>query len=485
MNHPQNPQAQPELTFEAFGFKQTILRGLQEAGFKTPSPIQQQVIPLILAGHDLVGQAHTGTGKTAAFGLPTMNALDKTKGVDMLVITPTRELATQVSEELFRLGSYQGIKTATIYGGRSMARQLELIRRGAQIVVATPGRLLDMLSSGHLPQFKPSIVVLDEADEMLDMGFLEDIQKIFTFLPKKRQTLLFSATMPVPIQKLAKEILNQPMFVSVTARETSNIDIKQCYYVIEEYERDDAIIRLIDCYEPVKSVIFCRTRKDVDRLGIALTSKGYSARGLHGEMEQSQREEVIAAFRSGKLEILVATDVAARGLNIVDITHVFNYHIPFDPESYVHRIGRTARGGRKGVAITLVTPSEYRELQRISKTIGSPIEQNFIPTRKEASKVMVMKLVESIQHQALNDQAVEVLKALEARAGLDLTQVTLKILSMITMQQRVSGPDQIGIDVNRCEKILSNAREFSGRRRFGGRSHGSGRAHAPNSRPRR
>lgn len=464
-------QESPQPTFEAFGFKEPILRGLKEAGFKTPSPIQQKVIPLILAGNDLVGQAHTGTGKTAAFGLPTMNALSGNKGVEMLVITPTRELATQVSDELFRLGSYQGIKTATVYGGRSMSRQLELIRRGAQIIVATPGRLLDMLSSGQLQNFKPSFVVLDEADEMLDMGFLEDIQKIFTFLPKKRQTLLFSATMPVPIQKLAKEILNNPVFVSVTTKDTTNIDIKQYYYVIEEHERDDAVIRLIDCYEPVKSVIFCRTKKEVDRLGMALTSRGYLARGLHGDMEQAQREDVVSAFRSGKIEILVATDVAARGLNIVDISHVFNYHIPFDPESYVHRIGRTARAGRKGVAITLVTPLEYKELQRISKTIGSSIEQNFIPTRSEAKKALVLKLVETIRRQALNDQAGEVLKALEEE--MDLAQVTLKIISMLMTQQSVSGPDNIGIDINRCEKILKNARESGRHRRsFGGRNHG-------------
>ena len=403
-----------------------------------------------------------------------MNSLSGNKGVEMLVITPTRELATQVSDELFRLGSYQGIKTTTVYGGRSMSRQLELIRRGVQIVVATPGRLLDMLSSGQLTNFKPSIVVLDEADEMLDMGFLEDIQKIFTYLPKKRQTLLFSATMPGPIQKLAKDILHEPVFVSVTAKETTNVDIKQYYYVIEEHERDDAVIRLIDCYEPVKSVIFCRTKKEVDRLGMSLNSRGYLARGLHGDMEQAQREDVISAFRSGKIEILVATDVAARGLNIVDITHVFNYHIPFDPENYVHRIGRTGRAGRKGVAITLVTPIEYKELQRISKTIGSTIEQNFIPSRSEAKKVMVMKLVETIRRQALNDQAGEVLKALEEE--MDSTQVTMKIISMLMSQQSVSGPDSIGIDVNRCEKILKSAGESHGRRRRSGGGRGYGRS---------
>lgn len=460
------PQETPLESFDSFGLKATIMRGIKDAGFKIPSPIQQKVIPIILEGKDLVAQAHTGTGKTAAFGLPAMHMLHLNKGVEMLVITPTRELATQVSDELFRLGSHQGIKTATVYGGRSMSRQLELIRRGSQIIVATPGRLLDMLSSGHLPHFRPSIVVLDEADEMLDMGFLEDIQKIFTFLPKKRQTLLFSATMPAPIQKLAKEILDTPAFVSVTAKETSNKDIKQYYYVIEDHERDDAVIRLIDCYEPTKSVIFCRTRKEVDRLGEALQSRGYMARGLHGEMEQRQREDVINAFRSGRVEILVATDVAARGLNVVDISHVFNYHIPFDPESYVHRIGRTARAGRKGMAITLVTPLEYKELQRILKTVGSTIEQNYIPNRREASKVLVMKLVETIRRHSLSEEAGEVLKALEEE--MDIPQIAMKLISMLMSKQNVVGPDNIGIDVNRMEKILKNAGDSVRRRRGGG-----------------
>lgn len=461
-----HPQETPLESFDSFGLKATIMRGVRDAGFKIPSPIQQKVIPIIMQGKDLVAQAHTGTGKTAAFGLPAMHMLLLNKGVEMLVITPTRELATQVSDELFRLGSHQGVKTATVYGGRAMSRQLELIRRGSQVIVATPGRLLDMLESGHLPHFRPSIVVLDEADEMLDMGFLDDIQKIFTFLPKKRQTLLFSATMPAPIQKLAKEILTTPVFVSVTAAETTNKDIKQYYYVIEDHEREDAVIRLIDCYEPAKSVIFCRTRKEVDRLGEALMSRGYMARGLHGEMEQRQREDVINAFRSGKVEILVATDVAARGLNIVDISHVFNYHIPFDPESYVHRIGRTARAGRKGMAITLVTPLEHKELQRILKTVGTTIEQNYVPNRSEASKVLVMKLVETIRRQSLSEESGQVLKALEEE--MDLSQIAMKLISMLMTKQNVAGPDNIGIDVSRMEKILKNAGDSGRRRRPGG-----------------
>jgi len=457
-----NQQAVAECTFESFGLKEQILKGITEAGFKVPSPIQQKVIPLILTGVDLIGQAHTGTGKTAAFGLPALSMMQKNKGVELLVITPTRELATQVSDELFRLGSFAGIKTATIYGGKSFSGQLESIRRGAQVVVATPGRLLDMLQSGRLANFRPSIVVLDEADEMLDMGFLEDIQAIFTFLPKNRQTLLFSATMPMPIQRLAKDILKDPEFISVTQRETSNKDIKQHYYVIEDYERDDAVVRLIDASDPEKSVIFCRTRKEVDRVGTVLVSRGYLARGLHGEMEQNQREEVIGLFRAGKINILVATDVAARGLNVVDISHVYNYHIPFDSESYVHRIGRTARAGRKGVAVTLVTPLEFKELQRITKSVGTAIEQSFIPTLSDVKKVQCGKLVEEIRRQPLCEEAGLILAALEEE--MDLAQINFKLISMILSRQPLVGPDKIGIDITRIQKLLKQGSEGSNRR---------------------
>lgn len=463
-NLPEVKIAQPVVTctFESFGLKEPIMKGLREAGFKVPSPIQAKVIPYILEGRDLVGQAHTGTGKTAAFGLPSLSLMEKNRGIELLVITPTRELATQVSEELFLLGNHAGIKTVTIYGGKSFSGQLEGIRRGAQVVVATPGRLLDMLQSGRIANFRPAMVVLDEADEMLDMGFLDDIKAIFTFLPKERQTLLFSATMPAPIQRLAKEILNDPVFVSVTERETTNKDIKQQYFVIEEYERDDAVIRLIDSCDPEKSVVFCRTRKDVDRVGTALVSKGYLARGLHGEMEQNQREEVIGLFRAGKIEILVATDVAARGLNVVDISHVINYHIPFDPESYVHRIGRTARAGRKGVAITLVSPREIRELQRICKTVGSSIEQSYIPTLSDVRKVQDNKLMLEVQKQPLNNEATRLLAKLADE--MDPAQISSKLISMLLNRQIIGGPDKIGLDSVRIDKLLKQGSETSGRR---------------------
>ena len=284
---------------------------------------------------------HTGTGKTAAFGLPILNKLECNGDVEAVIIVPTRELAMQVSDEIFKFGKFLKINTATVYGGQSYSRQLKHIENSS-VIVATPGRFLDLLRDGKI-EIAPKYVVLDEADEMLDMGFLDDIKEIFTFMPEDRQTLLFSATMPTAIKNLAKTILQNPEFITITTSNITNSKITQTFYVVEEKERDDALIRLFDFKNPEKSIIFCRTKKEVDRLSTFLVSQGYMAKALHGDMEQRQREEAIRAFKSSKLEILIATDVAARGLDVNDVTHVFNYHLPFDSESYVHRIGRTGR----------------------------------------------------------------------------------------------------------------------------------------------
>jgi ATP-dependent RNA helicase DeaD len=377
--------------------------------------------------------------------------------VELLVITPTRELATQVSDELFKLGRFAGMRTVTVYGGQSSYRQVDLINRGSQIVVATPGRLLDLLGSGRLKKFSPSIVILDEADEMLDMGFLDDIKEIFKFLPVDRQTLMFSATMPAPIKDLAQRILRDPVNIKVTPSEqTTAKDVAQQYYVIEEHERDDAILRLFDAEEPTKSIIFVRTKKEVDRLSTMLIAKGYSAKGLHGDMEQKSREEVIKGFKSDQLEILVATDVAARGLDVKDVSHVFNYHIPFDPESYVHRIGRTGRAGKKGIAVTLVTPLEYKELQRIKKIAGADIKMEIVPSLGDVKKAHSGKLLSSVLNARLGDEASALLNALEEQ--IDLQQIALKALSLLVEKQNIHGPDQIGLNAQRLDKLLNDPR---------------------------
>jgi ATP-dependent RNA helicase DeaD len=443
----------PQTSFTDFGFKNTLLKSIDYAGFKIPSPIQAEAIPLIIEGRDIVGQAHTGTGKTAAFGLPALNAMDNKSGVEVLVITPTRELATQVSDELYKFGKSLSINTVTVFGGSSYGRQLDLIKRGAGIVVATPGRLLDLLSRGMLEDFTPKIVVLDEADEMLDMGFLEDINKIFEYLPSNRQTLLFSATMPPPIKALAQRILDNPAFVSITQGETTNKDIKQEYYVIEESERDAAIIRLMESEKMEKAVVFCRTKREVDRLANVLSSAGFLANGLHGDMEQRQREAVIKAIKSGSVQVLVATDVAARGIHVNDVSHVFNYHIPFDPESYVHRIGRTGRAGKEGKAITLLTPLEFKELQRIKAKIGATMAHAYVPSKNDMKSSHIQTLVDSIEEQTIFDEAHLILDKL--KEDIDEETMLFKMASMLLEKQSIQGPNNIGIPAERLEKILS------------------------------
>ena len=439
-------------TFQDLGLKKSILNSIQRAGFTVPSPIQAEAIPHILQGKDLVGQAHTGTGKTAAFSLPALNNMTLKDGVELLVITPTRELATQVSDEIYKYGRDIGVKTVTIYGGSSYRRQLDLVERGAHVVVATPGRLLDILKKDMFKEFAPKMVVLDEADEMLDMGFLDDINEIFTYLPSERQTLLFSATMPKPIKTLAERILHDPVFVSITKGETTNTDIEQLYYVIEESERDAAIIRLMDSEKPNKSVVFCRTKSEVDRLATVLTSSGYIASGLHGDMEQRQREAVIKSFKNGEIDVLVATDVAARGIHVNGISHVFNYHIPFDPESYVHRIGRTGRAGTKGKAITLLTPLEFKELKRIKQKVGTNIDLAFVPSKKDLKEQSKDALIKQILDQHIFEEAPAILDMLKEE--IDEETIIFKLISMVLDKNAVKGPNHIGIPQEKLAYIL-------------------------------
>ncbi|NPA60363.1 MAG: DEAD/DEAH box helicase [Epsilonproteobacteria bacterium] len=443
------------ITFDDLNLKKEVLQAVKYAGFTVPSPIQAQAIPFVLDGRDMVAQAHTGTGKTAAFGLPAISKMKLNKGVEVLVITPTRELATQVSDELFKYGRNLGVRTVTVYGGSSYKRQLDLIERGANIVVATPGRLLDILKKNMLNNFSPAMVILDEADEMLDMGFLDDINEIFSYLPTNRQTLLFSATMPQPIKTLASRILENPEFISITKGETTNADIEQLYYVIEESERDDAIIRLMDSETTQKSVVFCRTKSEVDRLSNVLSNAGYLANGLHGDMEQRQRETVIKGFKSNSVKVLVATDVAARGIHVNNISHVFNYHIPFDPESYVHRIGRTGRAGTKGKAITLLTPLEFKELQKIKKKVGTSMGHAFVPSKNDLRESTIETMVKKVEEHKIYDEAHKVLDLL--KEDIDEEQIMYKLVSMLLDQQDIKGPNNIGIPADRIDAILERA----------------------------
>jgi len=469
----QNKIEEPVITFDDLGLNKDILRAVKSAGFTIPSPIQASAIPVVLAGRDMVGQAHTGTGKTAAFGLPSLNNINHKAGVGLLVITPTRELATQVSDELYKYGRNMGTRTVTVYGGSSYKRQIDLIQRGASVVVATPGRLLDILKKDMLKDFAPSIVVLDEADEMLDMGFLDDINEIFSYLPTSRQTLLFSATMPKPIKLLAERILDNPEFISITKGETTNSDIAQEYYVIDESERDDAIIRLMDSEKCNKSVVFCRTKSEVDRLSNVLSNAGYLANGLHGDMEQRQRENVIKGFKENSVKVLVATDVAARGIHVKNISHVFNYHIPFDPESYVHRIGRTGRAGTKGKAITLLTPLEFKELQKIKAKVGTTMEHAFVPSKNDLRQNNLKDIVKNIEDQHIYDEAHKIIDML--KEDIDEETIMFKLVSIVLDKQKIKGPNSIGISAEKIEAILKRVegrRDTKGHRRGRGRSGG-------------
>lgn len=429
--------------FESLGLRKELLSALTRAGFKTPSPIQQEVIPLILAGCDVIGHAQTGTGKTAAFALPTLNLLKNTGKTEILVITPTRELATQVCDEISKLGRDMHVRTATVYGGKSFHSQIDAIRRGVHVVVATPGRLLDLLQGSKITGFTPSTVIIDEADEMLDMGFLEDLQAIFEFLPKERQTLMFSATMPPAIQALARKILKDPTVVKAAQTQSTNEDITQHYCILQDHERDEAVIRLFEALDMGKSIIFCKTKKEVDRLTQVFTQRGQSASALHGDMEQSQREQVIQHFRSGKCMILVATDVAARGLNIVDVGHVVNYHIPFDPENYVHRIGRTGRAGRKGSSITFVTPKEYSKLMHFQKIIKGNMERLLIPSKQQIRSFQIQKLLGQVKDQVPSVDIPTVVNTVQET--MDLQTLSSKLLSWILAKNPIEGPETIGI----------------------------------------
>ena len=472
------------MTFNEFNLKAELQKAIDVAGFKEPSPIQELAIPIILDGRDVVGQAHTGTGKTAAFGLPILNNLELNKEVEAVIIVPTRELATQVSDEIFRFGKFLGINTATVYGGSSYSRQLKHIEK-ASVIVATPGRFLDLLRGGKI-DIAPKFVVLDEADEMLDMGFLDDIKEIFTFMPSNRQTLLFSATMPQAIKDLAKRILNNPEFITVTKNEVTNSKITQSFYVVDERERDDALLRLLDFKNPSKAIVFCRMKSEVDRVTTMLVSQGYAAKGLHGDMEQRQREETIRAFKRD-LEILVATDVAARGLDVNDVSHVFNYHIPFDSESYVHRIGRTGRAGKEGVAVSIVTPAEFRSLLKIQKSVGSKLIAKEIPTIDEVKGKKGNELIEKIEKTDVSETAINLIEQLKEEY--DISTIAYKLATLLQDEMAISGSERIGkskSEIATIEKRAMNDKSPSrGRGRRGSNSRGRSSSNRNQSRNRR
>ena len=375
----------PTPAFSDLSLRPELLEALTELGYEEPTPIQAEAIPPLLAGRDLLGQAATGTGKTAAFALPVLQRLTPDRGPNpiALVLAPTRELAMQVSEAMHKYGRRLGARVVPIYGGQPIGRQLKALQRGVDVVVATPGRALDHLARGTLVLRDLEVLVLDEADEMLDMGFADDIEAILGDTPSTRQTVLFSATMPARINGLVRTHLTDPVRIQI-ARETATAEgpplVRQSAYIVARFHKPAALGRILDVEAPEAAIVFCRTRNDVDQLTETLTGRGYRAEALHGGMTQEQRDKVMGRLRKGTADLLVATDVAARGLDIDQLTHVFNYEVPSAPESYVHRIGRVGRAGREGAAITLAEPREHRMLKTIERVTKQRITVEKLPT---------------------------------------------------------------------------------------------------------
>ena len=386
------------MKFNEFNLSAELLAEIEKAGFVEASPIQEQTIPLALEGKDVIGQAQTGTGKTAAFGLPTLEKIDVDNTViQALVIAPTRELAVQSQEELFRFGRSKGVKVRSVYGGSSIEKQIKALKSGAHIVVGTPGRLLDLIKRKALKLNHIETLILDEADEMLNMGFLEDIEAIISRVPETRQTLLFSATMPEAIKRIGVQFMKEPEHVKIAAKELTTDLVDQYYIRVKEGEKFDTMTRLMDVEQPELAIVFGRTKRRVDELTRGLKIRGFRAEGIHGDLDQNKRLRVLRDFKNGNLDVLVATDVAARGLDISGVTHVYNYDIPQDPESYVHRIGRTGRAGKTGQSITFVSPNEMGYLQIIENLTKKRMKGMKPATAEEAfqaKKQVALKKIE-------------------------------------------------------------------------------------------
>ena len=384
------------MTFEEMCLDTRIMRAIAEMGFEQPSPIQAQSIPIAVEGKDMIGQARTGTGKTASFGIPMLQRINpKDKNLQAIVLCPTRELAIQSANEIRKLAKFlHGIKVLPIYGGQEISKQIRSLKGGVQIVIGTPGRVMDHLRRHTLKPQTVDIVVLDEADEMLNMGFREDIETILGQLPEERQTMLFSATMPKPILEIAKRYLHEPEIVKVIQKELTVPKIEQYYYEVNPRKKNEVLSRLLDMYDPSLSLVFCNTKRKVDELVADLKGRGYFAEGLHGDMKQSQRDRVMNGFRNGRTDILVATDVAARGIDVDDVEAVFNYDVPQDDEYYVHRIGRTGRAGREGRAFTLVVGKEIYKLKDIQRYCKTKIRRQPIPSVNDVAAIKVEKLLE-------------------------------------------------------------------------------------------
>lgn len=388
-----------KIEFEELDVSNDILQAVDEMGFEETTPIQTDAIPSILKGKDIVGQAQTGTGKTAAFGIPLLDKIDvNSKKTQAIILCPTRELAIQVAEELKRLSKYKHeLYTLPVYGGQSIKRQIKALKKGVQVIIGTPGRVMDHMRRGTLDLSEVKFVVLDEADVMLDMGFVDDIETILKDVPQKRQTLFFSATIPKKMRGLSRKYQTNSDFLKVSHEQLTVPSIEQYYYKIRRGDKIKVLTRLIDLYNPELSLVFCNTRKMVEELNIKLQARGYLSDALHGGFNQNQRDRVMGNFRKGDIEILIATDVAARGIDVDDIEIVFNYDVPQDTDYYVHRIGRTGRAGKSGKALTFIVGKDMYKLRDIQKFTKTKIIRKDIPSQNDVEEAKIEQFGESLK----------------------------------------------------------------------------------------
>ncbi len=464
--------------FPSLGLDERIVAALSALGYEEPTPIQREAIPPLLAGRDILAEAPTGTGKTAAFALPLIQRLgavaprDRDGRPRAFVLTPTRELAIQVAEAIHRYGQPFQIRVLPVYGGQAIGQQLRGLARGVDVLVATPGRAVDHLTRASIALDRIEVVVLDEADEMLDMGFAEDLEAILSAMPSTRQTALFSATISAPIAKIAKRHLNDPIRVRIDrARQTreSAAKVRQVAYVVRRQDKSVALGRILDLEDPTSALVFARTRGEVDDLAGRLGAQGHDTAALHGGMDQNQRDRVMGRFRDGSLDVLVATDVAARGLDIEHVSHVVNYDIPSNPEAYIHRIGRTGRAGREGVAITLVEPREHRLLRNIEAATRTKLEVATIPTVADLQERRLETLRGTLREALLGDGLDRFRAVVEPLAEeFDVVDVALAAVSLAEAASRRDAGDGDEVEIAPASLFGDRPGPVAGFRRPGG-----------------
>lgn len=457
------------ITFQDFQLSESLMKAINRMGFEEATPIQAETIPLGLQNKDVIGQAQTGTGKTAAFGIPLVEKIDPASpNIQAIIIAPTRELAIQVSEELYKIGQDKRARVLPIYGGQDIGRQIRSLKKNPHIIVGTPGRLLDHINRRTMRLQNVETVVLDEADEMLNMGFIEDIESILSNVPSEHQTLLFSATMPAPIKRIAERFMTNPEHVKVKAKEMTVSNIQQFYLDIHERKKFDTLTRLLDIQSPELSIVFGRTKRRVDELTEALNLRGYTAEGIHGDLTQAKRMVALRKFKEGSIDVLVATDVAARGLDISGVTHVYNFDVPQDPESYVHRIGRTGRAGRTGMAMTFITPREKDMLRAIEQTTKRKMDRMKEPTLDEAiegqQQVTIDRLRTIISENNLNFYMTAAAELLEDHDSVTVVAAAIKMMT----KEPDATPVRLTDEAPMVSKRNRNNRSSSKRRDGGG-----------------